>query len=285
MERVGEEFGDEAVVICYHNEDPMAVTNVYPYPFIQAGFPNAAIDRQGLVDPYYGSYDEDFGIAININNAIEQLAIADIQINNATFTNGTVNVETEVNFIVEKESSNYMIGYVIVENGLQNKNWAQVNYYGNPTILESQGINVKGTGLEILTEWDQNMYGLTFNDVAINVDYMNGIANSVPSKINLGESIFDSRSIKLSGNQVLQDPNNLIAVAFIIDGSTKKVINSCKMRIDNPTSVENIEINKDLVKTEYFDLNGRKVGNPEKGIYIKNEIYSDGSMKKSKFIK
>ena len=40
-----------------------------------------------------------------------------------------------------------------------------------------------------------------------------------------------------------------------------------------------------IVETIYFDLQGRRVACPERGIYIKADVYSDGSCRTSKYIR
>lgn len=51
------------------------------------------------------------------------------------------------------------------------------------------------------------------------------------------------------------------------------------------TAVEAIFNNADVVKTEYFDLNGRRILNPAKGICISRSTMSDGSVKTVKVVK
>lgn len=50
--------------------------------------------------------------------------------------------------------------------------------------------------------------------------------------------------------------------------------------VDDPNSVDSIDMN--AVSSEYFDLAGQRVSNPEKGIYVKRCVMSDGSSKISK---
>lgn len=49
-------------------------------------------------------------------------------------------------------------------------------------------------------------------------------------------------------------------------------------------SVENIENTKTIVESYYYDLNGRRVVEPENGIYIKANKYDDGSIQHTKTI-
>lgn len=48
------------------------------------------------------------------------------------------------------------------------------------------------------------------------------------------------------------------------------------------TGMKEMENSLDVVKTEYYDFNGLRVTRPEKGIYVKRSVLSDGSVKISK---
>ena len=48
------------------------------------------------------------------------------------------------------------------------------------------------------------------------------------------------------------------------------------------TGMKEIENSLDVVETEYYDFNGLRVAHPEKGIYVKRSVLSDGSVKISK---
>lgn len=50
---------------------------------------------------------------------------------------------------------------------------------------------------------------------------------------------------------------------------------------DDPNSIESIDASN-ILKVEFFDMQGRKVVNPEKGIYVKTVTLTDGSVKTSK---
>lgn len=51
------------------------------------------------------------------------------------------------------------------------------------------------------------------------------------------------------------------------------------------SAVESIAVETQTVSSEYFDLQGRKVANPGKGIYIRQDLKSDGSVKSVKVLK
>ena len=275
METIDEDYGDNQVTICYHVDDLMAVTTSFPLNF--SGLPAASIDRQGEIDPYFGSVEgSDFGIINNLNEAMGTLAIAGIDID-ATLENNTVNVESTVSFIQDFEEANYRVGYVLVCNNLSHKYWVQVNGFAGLSGFE-------GTPLEVLTTWPANVTGLVFNDVAVDVTGMRGVENSLPSSIIAGEKYISQFSFNIEGNELVQNPENLVVTAFIIDMTTGKIVNSNK-KYFKEAGVDQIGIDSTVVAQEFYDLSGRKISNPEKGIYILKQRLSNGSVKTLKVAK
>lgn len=225
MEEIADIYGDKVVGIAYHNGDPMAVTNSYPVAI--SGFPGATVDRLSVIDPYYGSYDSDFGISLNLEERIATLAPADIEVE-ATLNGTMVNIQTTVTFIEDYTDANYKIGYVLVCNGLEDPSWSQANYFADPKYKPEY----EGTPLEVLTTWPTSVKGLVFNDVAVNVAGMRGVAESLPTNITAGEAYTHSYSYDIDGNVLVQNPDNLMVAAFLIDGKNN-IVNANKYYLGN----------------------------------------------------
>lgn len=279
MEKIAETFGDSQVSICYHNNsqgsDPMTVTTSYPMSV--SGFPNASVDRQALVDPWYGSVQSiDFGIGQDVENAIKQPTIADINVT-ANFEGDNVEIDSEVQFLIDKDYANYQIGYVLVCNGLSNDSWAQTNYF---PMYKSDYI---GTPLEPLTQWSSRQYGLVFNDVAVDVNGMRGVAGSLPTTIKFMEKYNHHYSYNISGNRLIQNRSNLVVTAFIIDKSTGKIVNANKFSLYE-AGVDKTGVEADVISTEYYDLSGRRVVNPEKGIFVRTDRLGNGEIRTRKVV-
>ncbi len=51
---------------------------------------------------------------------------------------------------------------------------------------------------------------------------------------------------------------------------------------DDPSNVGSVGPDKEIMDMKFFDMQGREVVNPSKGIYVKTVKYSDGSVKTSK---
>lgn len=272
MEMIAEYYGANEVSICYHNGDPMAITNSYPMNV--SGFPSASIDRISIIDPYYGSYNDDFGISRDLTNAMNELALADIDVE-ASLEGTEVNIKSSTRFIQDIDDANYQVGYVLVCNGLTDPDWVQHNYYAGVS-------GYAGSYLDELTKWDANVTGLIFNDVAVDVNGMSGVANSLPSAIKTGEAYENTFSYDIDGNVLVQNVENLVVAAFIVDKNTGRIVNANKALLSGESGINEIGTDASVVARQYFDLTGRKVMNPSNGVFIKSEKLSDGTVRTSK---
>lgn len=276
MEMIAEQYPDSQVSVCYHNNDVMEVTNVYPYEL--EGLPASSIDRIPAIDPYYGTYDESvqFGISLDLQDAMAKLSIASIDVA-AQLEGDVVKVNSSVRFIKDISDGNYQIGYVLVCNGLTDETWAQANSF--PTVS-----GLEGTPLEVLTTWPRRVYGLVFNDVAVDVSAYMGIPGSLPSDIVTNKEYTNDFSFNISGNELVQNRENLVVAAFIVDKATGGIVNANKYAFKSGT-VHSVTSNSEVVSREYYDLTGHKISQPSKGIFILKENYSDGSSTTKKIYK
>ena len=274
MEWLAELYGDNEVTICYHSNDAMAVTSTYPVP--PGALPSAYVDRQSRIDPYYGSSGEQFGISKDVEEAMSQLAIGEINVE-AEISGNQVNVNTYTTFVTDVEDSNYLVGYVLLANGLSDPKWLQRNDYAS-----AAGI-YKDTPLEILTTWDSYVAGLVYNDVAVDVSGMNGVEGSLPSTLKTGEIYEHSYSFDISRNTLIKNKENLVVVVFITDRSSRRILNANKYSF-NPeeAGVEVIDNSIAVTEVKYFNLAGQSVSRPGKGFYIKLEVLDNGKTRASK---
>ena len=279
MELLNEKYGDNIVAIAYHSGDQMEVTSTFPV--YVSGYPAASLNRAPCVDPYYGSSNEEiFGLSLEVEALTKILAPADISVN-AVWNDeekNAIDIESTSKFIQSYEEANYKVGYVLVANGLSSPTWLQNNSYAGKTEM------VAGTPLEELATWPSTVPNLKFNDVAIDVKGMMGVAESIPANIEVNEAITHNYSIDITGNALVQNKDNLVVMALLIDGKTGRIVNSAKSKINVAQSVNGVEIEKSVVAEDYYDLNGVKVTNPSNGIYVKVIRHSDGSIKTNKTV-
>lgn len=295
MEYIGEEYPDDAVVVCYHlefggNKDPMTVTGAAPVATTQ--YPTASIDRMKIIDPYYGDYEtygtRDLGIVDDIFRRARQVAIADISVADIEVTdNNKINVTTNATFMKQVENDKYRIGYVLSCNGLYDQTWKQTNYFSKDSQFSNTPL------IDQFVSLPSSVYGLTFNDVAIITTPMRGVANSVTSVVpetpvvhNYTFDISDVKNIYGDSLNKYLDLNNMWVNAFIIDRVNGAIVNACKAPVVGSGSrVESFDADELPVSTVYYDLTGRKVNNPDKGIFIKSEILENGKVRTVKVVR
>lgn len=284
MELIGEMYGDDVVIICYHNDDGMAVTNTYPVSV--SGFPSASINRNGVIDPYYGSGNKDFGINDNVKQAMETVATGDINIGEVVYNDdNTLTVSTQATFSKDIPNANYRIGYVLTANGLSDPSWGQANYFKGQTSLI-------GTALEFWVNQGSYVYGLVYNDVALNVEGMKGVNNTLPKEIKFGEVYENEFTIKcqeiknLKKQDIPFELDNAVLNFFIINNSTNRIINANKLHLGESgvKTIDRDSSDATVVGTEYYDINGRRINQPANGLFIKVDKLSDGNIKTSKVI-
>lgn len=295
MEYLSEEYPDDAVVLCYHlefggNQDPMTVTGAAPVA--TTNYPTASIDRLGVIDPYYGDYERygmrDLGIVDDLFARANQVAIADINISEVAFnpTDSVINVKTDVTFMKNVNNDQYRIGYVLSCNGLYDPTWKQTNNFSRDAAYKDTPL------IQEFYALPKSVYGLTFNDVAIIATNMRGIANTL-NDVEIGvpitnEYTFDVKDIRNLYRQSLNPycrVDHMIVNAFIVNKSNGTIVNACKFNVGNVyDAVESIATDSDAVSTVYYDLQGRRVANPDKGIYVKSETLTDGTVRTSKVV-
>ncbi len=278
MELLAEEFGDDVVLAAYHDGDAMAVTNNYPVNV--KGLPSSTINRNGIVDPYYGNGkgDVDFSIKYEVEESMNTVVPADIKVQ-AVWANEEqteINVTTSTRFFEDKENTGYKVGYLLINNGLTDPSWSQSNYYAGSE-------DYAGTHLEVLTTWPSSVRDLIFNDVVVDVNGMKGVANSIPENIEFNVENTTEFSYDIASNKVIQDKTKLIVAAFIINPNGT-ILNAAKSAVSDNVGVGSIENDATEVSAEYFNLSGMRVAAPAAGMYIKVAKMSDGTTRTSKVV-
>ncbi len=280
LELLNETFGDSVVLAAYHSSDPMEVTSDFPVNV--ASFPSGSLNRNGVIDPYYGNYgDEDFGIKYDVIDCINSVAPADIQVE-ASWDDAEktkINITTKTRFFENMENHGYKIGYLLINNGLtgDTPSWNQANSYSQ------MAGKLDGTYLEEISYWPQSVSGLTFNDVVVDVAAMKGVEGSIPENIVYNEENKTNYSINIAANKVIQDKEQLYVAAFII-APNGTIMNANKTHVGGGSAVNTISSDASEVSAEYYNLAGSRVATPQAGIYVKVAKMSDGTVRTSKVV-
>lgn len=284
MEMLGEIYQDKVVLVCYHSGDPMMVT--YNFPMYIEGYPSASVNRKEVIDPYLGSYKTNFGINIDVEDAMTK-NFCDIKIKDYEISGENLNVSVETTFYKNINNSNYQLGCVLTANGLSDPDWGQTN-----SMAHQDPKDYENTSLEIWTTLPSIVYNLVFNDVAINTEGFTGIENSLPSEIEYGVTYINTFSLKckdltdLGGASIPYSLDKIVFNCFVLDKETGEILNANKYpNYKYESGIEEIVDNNAVVtEISYYDINGLKKSNPEKGFYIKITKYNNGEVKTSKII-
>lgn len=185
----------------------------------------------------------------------------------------------------------YRVGFILTENNVYNKddgNWAQTNGFSGQAL---EG-NLRGWAL-----LPSSVRNFRYNDVARGIWDFNGLASSLPEEMIAGEEYEFEYTIDIPDTETTSGSGKIMRpaikteycelICFVIDKTTGEIMNVdaypmsdvasnrftvidlCEeLGIQGATGVEQFENTEDG-PTTYFDLQGRQIENPEKGIYIK----------------
>lgn len=167
-------------------------------------------------------------------------------------SDNTVKVNAETEFVIDSDVP-HTVYAILTENGVGP--FDQENYYS-------------GGGVGLMAGWEEkgSTVSTVYEDVVRAYSGNGGINGSVPSAIKAGEKYsctVDLSMAKCTGTD-LKDRN---VVVFIVNKQSGEVMNACRVNLDNPNSVEAIDVEDG--EAAYYNLQGIRVANPEKGLYIK----------------
>ena len=268
LELLKEQYPDEFVCVSYHYNDPMEITEYFPSEI--EGYPSAWVDRGMEVDPFYGLSDEGFGVVDVLQWRNTMFGTADIALS-ATLSEdeSTVDVNCDVTFPFSDDNANFALEYILVEDGMtgEGSDWSQVNNYAGEAAEEE---------LSFFTSGEGTISGLVFNDVVVMQSEMGGIFESVPTTVTADVPVNHNYSFDLewavntNWDPIIQDYSQLYVVALLINAETGEVCNAIKVPVSTATvGIENVKT-QTVTAQQVYDLMGRRVVTPQKGLYIVN---------------
>jgi hypothetical protein len=264
MERAHEEFGNRAVLIAIHRGDVMQAEEFQNLVERVDGFPSAIIDRKEG-DFYPAASD----LKKQINNEIKDRVTAGTIEVNASWTSKAktaIKITTKTKFVYADDNANYAIGYALTEDGMKGSgsDWAQNNNL-------SQNPSYKN--IDFWYNAPSRVTGVEFNHVGVAAwGLEEGINGSVSRSFQKDEELFYSYTANISGKKLIQNKNKLNVIALLINRTTGAIVNAAETTAidDYTTAIEDIEDSVKNTDNTVYDLSGRKVQKPQKGIYIIN---------------
>jgi len=297
MEYMTKNFED-FIGIVYHNNDPMEVMAQSAFPEGGGGYPFARMDRSQDVDAFYG-YEPSSSMLFGLDGAWYSQSYvstpADVTVTAEWNEDKSELTATSTLDFVEVDGTIYRLAYALLHDEMSGSSasWAQKNGYAG---------NAGFFGHPLMDEYahaSAYVSGLKFNDVYIAGSKVKGINNSVPYDLEPDTKYEHSYTFKMAdikgttNANLLQDKNKLKVVVLLLN-TRGQIVNAAKAFVPgydgelmnvkgNPetlevpmppvpsegdVAVENISNDDDATVIAVYDLMGRRVSNPENGIYI-----------------
>ena len=273
LEKLAELYPDDYVLVSYHNGDELEIMADDNFPSYVAGYPDGWMDRDVEVDAYYGIVygEKDFGIADDLAARNKLFGQADIDFSSALSADASsVSIDAEVTFPYDLADGNFVLEYILTADGLTDPSWSQSNYYANGEAGFPEYMD------DFTTTSDDHILGLVYNDVAVLTSEMLGgsknaitaAAAETPVKFTYSFNLSDA--VNTSFQPVIQDVNNLKVVALLVDANTGAVVNANVAKVGASTGISISENTQKPQTNACYDLTGRRVQKPVKGLYIIN---------------
>ncbi|MBR1414735.1 MAG: hypothetical protein IJ570_02600 [Prevotella sp.] len=278
MEMLREAYGDLFVGIGVHQHNSSDAMYIATNAYAKLGFsgaPSCALQRKGIIDPYYGSTNNNFHIAQDFEAISSQTAFAGVELE-AQWNEDSTKVEARASVESLFDGANYNLEFVLIGDSLSGTGsaWNQSNYYYQYTAADVES--------EDLAPWCKggkygrsSVSGFKFNDVALSSSYVSG-TNQVPAIENISstEPVIREYTLSLPSKTTLKNaikPNLLFVAALLIDPTDGSIANAIKVPVTEyidptTTSITNAtSSNEEVVR---YSLDGRQLSAPQKGLNI-----------------
>ncbi len=259
LKKVKELYGDKVITIAVHSGDPMEIEKYAFHSSLIDGYPSAVINRGENIDPYYN---------INLlDEALQSVVPCEISVSAEWVddSKGSISISTATTFAVNASSSQYAIGFVLVEDGMSGNGsgWLQSNFYS--------GMSDADPYIAPLTQLPSIIDNMVYDHVAVDgwgIHY--GIDGSLPAAAAEGETQNYIYVANISANKLIQDKSKLHVVALLLDKETGKIYNAAKSEIGDPGSTGIGETPQSAAAGDaaVYNLNGQRIERPGKGIYL-----------------
>jgi len=273
-------YPDQYIGIAVHSGDKLVASDNCYNSIISSyvsGFPSAMIDRQGIIDPYFGSASSGFGMKTDIKKRLSQACVADLELTPywADDDKTSVNITTNVQFIYDLDSdSPYRLAYVMVADSLTSSSFYQSNYYSG------------SSGDSNLSYWYSaggTVTGVTFNHVPIKgAGVSSGLSGSVPAPWTTEEPVVHKYTMDLPSDATLvQNKDYIKIVALLINTKTNLIENAIAAHIADATGITTISAdgaNENAQVQAIYNLKGQRLTQPQKGVNVFQ--YTDGSSRR-----
>ena len=277
MDALTEQLGDDFIGVAFHNGDEMTITNNYPNA-VQS-FPHGFLDRVvELDDPFYGNGGGSLGVKKDWQNRLKAVIAPATLALKAEWTDDAataIDVTSTTTFVRSFHSSPYRLAYILVADSLTGtgRSWSQANY------LSGKSEYMNDPYLSRFYALGGTIINFTFNDVAIQLSCpaSTSLPESLPAQVDEEQPYEHHYTFDISKNDLVQDKQQLRVVVLLINSLTGEVLNAEKAAVPQPTGIRAAGISTQDADVRYFDLSGRPVQTPRRGIYVRTATKADGT--------
>lgn len=301
-----EKYGDRFLPVSVHISalgfDPMASSDYFSNLPRYDAAPLVFVDRYSNYDSFVPAYDLEYdtsnpnSFAYRIANRIDALTFLGVDVEAEWVTEGTdttgIQCTAKVTPAIDIADSDFRVAFILTENNVgldNNRYWMQDNYLsGVDTPSRAGG----------WSDLPSRVINARYHDVARVISSYDGHLNSLPSDMNASEEYAYSHTLAIPDTRNMQSAymvadainnSNCQITAIVIEHTSGMVVNAARVSMspdaDKRLSIKNlaaiddvISDNTEVVKTEYYDINGRKIACPQSGFYIRRDTMSDGSV-------
>lgn len=283
LDMMKDRYPEDFVAVAYHNGDVMERLPLSGFPAVVSGFPAAFIDRTDGISPMNSVIaGQGFEFGSVWSRIHDRFSPAFIDGSAEEMADGSVTVRSEISYVRDLDGS-HKVAYVIIANGLTDETWAQANSYS--------GINAEEfiPEMERFCNGDKRITGLVFDDVFAAGSDLSGEPGSIMSDIVAGQvyayeyTFAPGSGMNTGGNyDIFAHAASLDAVIILLD-EDGAVVNCTRIPVEGHSAVADIGFDIRPVKTEYYDLNGRRIkAASSSGVFIRIDIGEDGVRRISK---
>ena len=247
---LNQEFGDSVITIAVHNGDPMKASS---YTLGSNSNPSSMVNRGYLIDPYYGSSGERFGIRNDIERELNNMVLVGITVSAAWADEAqtVIQAETETTFLTDADPTDYGIGYALLEDGMKGtgRSWAQNNFYS--------GKEYNDPNLLPMTTSPGWITDIEYNHVAVDAWSINNGVDNCFNNIEIDVPQKNVYLCDIAANSLIQDKSRLSVVVLLIDRKNSKIINAAKTTIKDydPSAIRDIHEKKSH-SSAIYSING-----------------------------
>ncbi len=277
VEHMIESLGDQVIPITIHMGDSLAI-DAYSSRTTDSKYynaPLAEVDRVFLTDPYYGDntvspyhYEADKVVVNNLSKVSEAEVKATAEWTSEA--QDSINITATTTFKMTSSAAYYRLVFAVIKDSIASMQNNYITYYK---------ANYPDDDMAYWRE--QPWTGMAMNNnLVVAASDCNGVANSVPRKVNADEALTFETGLAVPVIEGKEGQNARLVV-FLVNTNTREVVNANVAAIPDfgtVTSVKGIEQNQSAGR-EVYNIKGQKIDAETltPGLYIIREA---GSVKK-----